>query len=80
MIQADGCSDHLMPKANIKISIDGGTSFLLSSIEESNYMITTGNLQPGESVTHVVRAWIDEASGNEILGTHFHGKVVVEGV
>ena len=80
MIQADGCSDHLMPKANIKISIDGGTPFLLSSIEESNYMITTGNLQPGESVTHVVKVWIDEASGNEILGTHFHGKVVVEGV
>ena len=79
MIQADGCSDHLMTKANIKISIDGGTPFLLSSIEESNYMITTGNLQPGESVTHVVKVWIDEASGNEILGTHFHGKVVVEG-
>ena len=80
MIQADGCSDHLMPKANIKISVDGGTPFLLSSIEESNYMITTGNLQPGDSVTHVVKVWIDEASGNEILGTHFHGKVVVEGV
>ena len=80
MIQADGCSDHLMPKANIKISIDGGTPFLLSSIEESNYMITTGNLQPGDSVTHVVKVWIDEASGNEILGTHFHGKVVVEGI
>ena len=80
MIQADGCSDHLMPKANIKISVDGGTPFLLSSIEESNYMITTGNLQPGESVTHVVKVWIDEASGNEILGTHFHGKVVVEGI
>lgn len=43
-------------------------------------MITTGNLQPGESVTHVVKIWIDEASGNEILGTHFHAKVVVEGV
>ena len=80
MIQADGCSDHLMPKANIKISVDGGTPFLLSSIEESNYMITTGNLQPGDSVTHVVKVWIDEASGNEILGTHFHGKVVVEGI
>ena len=80
MIQADNCSDHLMPKANIKISIDGGTPFLLSSIEGSNYMITTGNLQPGDSVTHVVKVWIDEASGNEILGTHFHGKVVVEGV
>ena len=80
MIQADGCSDHLMPKANIKISVDGGMPFLLSSIEESNYMITTGNLQPGDSVTHVVKVWIDEASGNEILGTHFHGKVVVEGI
>ena len=80
MIQADGCSDHLMPKANIKVSVNGGTPFLLSSIEESNYMITTGNLQPGDSVTHVVKVWIDEASGNEILGTHFHGKVVVEGV
>ena len=80
MIQADNCSDHLMPKANIKISVDGGTPFLLSSIEESNYMIPTGNLQPGDSVTHVVKVWIDEASGNEILGTHFHGKVVVEGV
>ena len=80
MIQADGCSDHLMPKANIKVSVNGGTPFLLSSIAESNYMITTGNLQPGESVTHVVKVWIDEASGNEVLGTHFHGKVVVEGV
>ena len=80
MIEADGCSNHLMPKANIKVSVNGGAPFLLSSIEESNYMITTGNLQPGESVTHVVKVWIDEASGNEVLGTHFHGKVVVEGV
>ena len=80
MIEADGCSDYLMPKVNIKVSVNGGDPFLLSSIEESNYMITTGNLQPGESVTHVVKIWIDEASGNEILGTHFHAKVVVEGV
>ena len=80
MIEADGCSDHLLPKANIKVSVNGGTPFLLSNIEESNYMITTGNLQPGASVTHVVKVWIDEASGNEVLGTHFHGKIIVEGV
>lgn len=33
MIEADGCSDYLMPKVNIKVSVNGGDPFLLSSIE-----------------------------------------------
>ena len=76
MIEADGCSNNLLPKTALKYSLNGGTATLLSS--KSNYVIESGTLAPGASKTYNLRMWIHTNVGNEILGKHFHGKIVVE--
>lgn len=79
MINEDGCQDNLLPKEKIKVSINGGTPFLLNSTEANNYIVNDGNLNASESRTFSIRIWIDETAGNEVLGKHYHGKIVVEG-
>ena len=76
MIEADGCSNNLLPKTALKYSLNGGTATLLSS--KSNYVIESGTLRAGESKTYNLRMWIHTNVGNEILGKHFHGKIVIE--
>ena len=78
MINEDECQDSLLPKANIKVSINGGTPFLLNSVEENEYVINSDTLNPGGNKNFAIRIWIDENSGNEVLGKHYHGKIVVE--
>lgn len=79
MINEDGCQDNLLPKDKIKVSINGGTPFLLNSTESNSYIVNDGNLKASESRTFSIRIWIDETAGNEVLGKHYHGKIVVEG-
>ena len=78
MINEDECQDNLLPKANIKVSINGGTPFLLNSVEENEYVINSDTLNPGGNKNFAIRIWIDKNSGNEVLGKHYHGKIVVE--
>lgn len=79
MINEDKCQDNLLPKANIKVSINGGTPFLLNSVESNEYVINSDTLNPSGNKNFAIRIWIDENSGNEVLGKHYHGKIVVEG-
>ncbi len=78
MINEDKCQDNLLPKSNIKVSINGGTPFLLNSVEENEYVINSDTLNPSGNKNFAIRIWIDENSGNEVLGKHYHGKIVVE--
>lgn len=82
MIEADGCGDNLLGLDNIKYSINGSDSAILSSTELTNptYTIETGVLQPSESKTFEIKMWIKQDAGNEVLGTHYHGKVVIDSV
>jgi len=79
MIEEDGCGDRLLDKSRLKYSIDGGEPVILSTMGEE-YIVATNTLGAGESVVIEVRMWIDIESGNEVLGKHYHGKIVVEGV
>ena len=79
IITEDGCSNNLLPKDKIKVSINGGTPFLLNSKEANSYIVNDGTLAASESRTFEIRIWIDETAGNEVLGKHYHGKIVVEG-
>ena len=78
MINEDKCQDNLLSKANIKVSINGGTPFLLNSVESNEYVINSDTLNPSGNKNFAIRIWIDENSGNEVLGKHYHGKIVVE--
>ena len=79
IITEDGCSNNLLSKDKIKVSINGGTPFLLNSKEANSYIVNDGTLAASESRTFEIRIWIDETAGNEVLGKHYHGKIVVEG-
>ena len=79
MIAEDQCINKLLNKELIRYSINGGSPVTLSTMAEE-YKVITGKLEAGESRTYEIRMWIDENAGNEVLGTHYHGKIVVEGV
>lgn len=79
MIEADGCADNLIEKSALKYNVNSNLesdSYLLS--EKDNYVIATGTLRAGQSKTYSLKMWIDENAGNEVLGKHFHGKIVIE--
>lgn len=81
IIQEDGCENNLLPQKYIKYKFDNGNPTLLSSKESEEYLVyEANNLLPGSSEIHEIRIWIDENATNEILGKHFHGKVVVESI
>lgn len=75
------CSDKKMPWKNIKYELtkDGGSASvdLLSS---DSFLFDTGVLAPGESKDYTLKLWIEESSGNEIMGTHFHGRIKIEAI
>ena len=79
MIEEDDCEDNLLEKSKIKYSINGGTPVILDTMKE-DYIVITGSLGPSKSAIYEVRMWIDDTAGNEVLGTHYHGKIVVEGI
>ena len=81
IIEEDGCENNLLPQKFVKYKFDSEEPVLLSSKESNGYVIYEAkNLVPGSSEIHEIRIWIDENATNEILGKHFHGKVVIESV
>ena len=82
MIAEEQCEDLQLDKSKVKISIDGKDAKLLSELKDAtgeNYIIDSGNLGTGESKTYELRMWISNDAGNEVLGKHFHGKIVIDG-
>lgn len=54
------------------------TPVLLSSF--GSVMETNQTLAPGESATYTLKMWLKEEAGNEVQGTLFKSKIVVEAV
>ena len=80
MIKEDQCSENLLSKDKIRVSVDGENAFTLSTKEADSYVVATGTLNANKSKVHNIRVWIDANSGNEVLGKHYHGKIVVDTV
>ncbi len=78
MIEADNCSDNLLDKGEIRVSVDGKPPFTLSDVASTEYIVETGYLSAGKSKEYSIRVWISDASGNEVLGKHYHGKILIE--
>lgn len=79
VIAEDGCGSNLLPKDKIRVSVNKGEPFTLSDTAINNYIIDQGDLLRNASKTYEIRIWISDQSGNEVLGKHYHGKIVVEG-
>lgn len=79
IIDEDGCANKLLPQKYIKYKFNNEEPTLLNSKESNDYVIyETDNLVPGSSEIHEIRIWIDSSAPNNVLGKHFHGKVVIE--
>ena len=79
MIREADAWDNLLPKENIKISIDDSLPILLSELESAGFMIYESLIPAGGSRVHSIRMWIDGDSGNEVLGTQYHGLIRIDG-
>ena len=79
MIREAEAWNNILPRENIKVSIDGSLPMLLSELETSGFMIYESLLPSGQSSVHSIRMWIDGDSGNEVLGTQFHGLIRIDG-
>ena len=78
MIAEDGCENNLIDKNNLRVSVDGKEAFNLSDTASNDYIVETGYLSAGKSKEYSIRMWLSEQSGNEVLGKHYHGKIVIE--
>lgn len=72
---ADCGFTKILDMSNVKYQLDGGEIGLLSS--GGNQIIAQGSINANEKKTFSLRIWLKEDSGNEVLGTHFHGKIQV---
>lgn len=81
IIEEDGCSNNLLDFKYVKYQFDNNEPAILGDQEGSGYVVYEAeNLLPGSSEIHEIRMWIDEDATNDVLGKHFHGKVVIESV
>ena len=80
MINEDNCQNNLLDKSNVRVSINKGEVFTLSDTEAGEFTVEQGTLEASDVKNYEIRIWIKEDSGNEVLGKHYHGKIVVEGV
>ena len=80
MINEDNCQNNLLDKSKVRVSINKGEAFTLSDAEASGFTVEQGTLEASDVKNYEIRIWIKEDSGNEVLGKHYHGKIVVEGV
>jgi len=81
IIEEDECGNNLLDFKFVKYQFDNNEPAILGDKESKGYIVYEAkNLLPGSSEIHEIRMWIDENATNEILGKHFHGKVVIESV
>lgn len=81
IVAEDGCESNLLDFKYIKYKLDNNAPKLLNANQNNEYVIYEAtNLLPSNSEVHELRIWIDENASNEILGKHFHGKIVVESI
>ena len=79
MIAADNCSENQLNKDYIKYTLNDNTIHNYSEIVAAGGQIDSGMLAPSESKTYTLRLWLREDAGNDVLGKHYHGKIVVNG-
>lgn len=80
IIEEDGCSNKLLPISDIKVKVNDSTPFILGDKESNSYVVEEGTILPNETKEYNIRIWLKDTAGNESLGKHYHGKVIVDSV
>lgn len=80
IIEEDNCSLNLLSLSSLKVKVNEDSPFLLSDKQDNSYVIADGIILPNETKEYNIRIWIKDTAGNEALGKHYHGKIVVDSV
>lgn len=80
MIEKDGCQNNLLDFSDIKIKVGNNDGFLLSDKDSNNYIVAEGVVASSSQANYDIRMWIKENASNNVLGKHYHGKIVVDSV
>ena len=80
MIEKDGCQNNLLDFSDIKIKVGNNDGFLLSDKDSNNYIVAEGVVASSSQANYDIRMWIKETASNNVLGKHYHGKIVVDSV
>lgn len=80
IIAEDGCQNNLLQTSFIKVSINGEEPFILEDKAGTDYVVVEGVASPSQISEYNIRIWIADTAGNESLGRHYHGKIVVDSV
>ena len=80
LIELEGDSIELLDHSNIKFNINDGEPMFLSDIAYNGYVLNETIIPSLGDGLYEVRVWIDEKAGNDALGKHYFGKLVVDGL
>lgn len=80
VIEEDNCSLKLLSLSALKVKVNENSPFLLADKQDNSYVISEGSILPNETKEYNIRIWIKDTAGNEVLGKHYHGKIVVDSV
>lgn len=75
-----GCLSQKMDQRYIKYSFERSDGTIMGILNTTNGVLDTGVLAPGETKSYTLRLWIDSETGNEVMGTHFHGKIQIKAI
>ena len=76
-----GCSGSKMNWTNIKYSFSkDGTTQAPQLLSGPPNVFDTGILKPTETHSYALKLWIADSAGNDVMGTHFHGKIKLQGI
>lgn len=80
MIEKDGCQNNLLDFSDIKVKIGNDNSFMLSEKDSKEYVVAEGVVASSSQASYDIRMWIRGDASNNVLGKHYHGKIVVDSV
>ena len=80
MIEKDGCQNNLLDFSDIKVKVGNDNSFLLSDKDSNDYVVAEGVIASQSQSNYDIRMWIKENASNNVLGKHYHGKIIVDSV
>ncbi len=77
----DDCIDNKMDWKALRYSFEKDSEDpTTNSLSDSPYMLDHGSLKSGATYSYTLHVWINQDAGNEVMGTHFHGKIQVKAV
>lgn len=79
-IATDACASNLLADASIKYQlIRDGVELSRGLLSELNgYVIDSGEIANGKIYNYQLRIWIPSTAANEVMGRHYHGKIIAE--